>query len=172
MSPLADVVFIFGKLSLLAVGGANSTLPEIARITVTEKHWLTPAQFSQFFAIANTAPGPNMMIATVIGMHHAGILGGIAATLAMALPAGITAAIVAFIFEKHREARWRRVAQAALLPLSAGLVLAAGCLLVQQSYQGWLTGGLILAATLLTWRTKLHPLWLFGAGALAGILFL
>ncbi|MDE1906151.1 MAG: chromate transporter [Rhodospirillales bacterium] len=172
MSLLAQIAVLFGKLSLLAVGGANSTVPEIARVVVNQKHWLTPSQFSQFYAIANAAPGPNVMIVTVIGAHVAGVPGGLVATAAMILPAGITAAIIASLFNKHREARWRCVAQAALLPITAGLVLAAACVLARQSDTGWLTAALTILTALFTWRTKLHPLWLLGAGALAGMLFL
>jgi chromate transporter len=172
MNVLGQIALLFGKLSLLAVGGANSTVPEIALVTVNQKHWLTPAQFSQFYAIANTAPGPNVMIVTVIGAHVAGVLGGLVATAAMVLPAGITAAVVASVFDKHRDARWRRVAQAALLPITAGLVLAAACLLARQSDTGWLTAALTILTALFTWRTRLHPLWMLGAGALAGLLFL
>lgn len=172
LNMLGQIAALFGKLSLLAVGGANSTVPEIARITVGEKHWLTASQFSQFYAIANAAPGPNVMIVTMLGAHVAGIAGGLVATAAMVLPAGIAAAIVACQFNKHREARWRHVAQASLLPITAGLVLAAACVLARQSDTGWLTAALTILTALFTWRTKLHPLWLLGAGALAGMLFL
>ncbi|WP_298225451.1 chromate transporter [Acidocella sp.] len=172
MRALGQIALLFGKLSLLAVGGANSTVPEIARVTISQKHWLSAAQFSQFYAIANTAPGPNVMIVTVIGAHVAGVLGGAVATIAMVLPAGIAAAFVAAVFDKHREARWRRLAQAALLPITAGLVLAAASLLARQSDTGWLTLTLTMCAALLTWRTTLHPLWLLGGGAVVGLLFL
>ena len=76
MSILVQLAGLFGRLSLLAVGGVNSTLPQIARDVVTEHHWLTAAQFAQLFAIANAAPGPNVMISTMIGAHLAGIAGG------------------------------------------------------------------------------------------------
>lgn len=172
MSLLLPLALTFSRLSVLAVGGINSTLPEMARIVVNQRHWITPSQFSQFYAIGNVAPGPNLLIVTVIGSHLAGILGGLVATAAMMLPAGIIAAFVALFFNRHKEARWRRLAQASLLPLSAGLVLSAASLLARQSDTGWITGALTLAAALLTWRTKLHPLWLLGTGALLGILFL
>ena len=169
MSMLVSLALLFSHLSVLAVGGVISTLPEMANIVVSQKHWLTASQFSQFYAIANVAPGPNMLIATVIGTHMAGIPGGLVATLAMMLPAGTIAAIVAVFFNRHKEASWRRLAQASLLPLSAGLVLAAASLLTRQADTGWVTLTLTLIAALLTWRTKLHPLWLLGAGAVIGL---
>ncbi|EKN01360.1 MULTISPECIES: chromate transporter [Acidocella] len=172
MNILGEIALLFGKLSLLAVGGANSTVPELAQVVVNQKHWLTASQFAQLYAIANTAPGPNVILVTVIGAHVAGVVGGLLATLCMVLPAGIVAAMVAALFNKHRQARWRRVAQASLLPLTAGLVLATSYVLVRQSDTGWLTALLTAATTLLAWRTRLHPLWMFGAGALLGLVFL
>ena len=172
MSFLLPLALTFSRLSLLAVGGVNSTLPEMSRLVVTVKHWITPAQFSQFYAIANVAPGPNLLIVTVIGAHLAGVWGGLVATAAMMLPAGIIAAFVAVFFNRHKDARFLHLIQVSLLPLSAGLVLAAASLLARQSDTGWLTALLTLVAAFLTWRTKLHPLWLLGAGAAIGILCL
>lgn len=172
MSLLLPLTLTFSRLSLLAVGGVNSTLPEMARIVVTTKHWITPTQFSQFYAIGNVAPGPNLLIVTVIGTHLAGILGGLVATASMMLPAGIIAALVAVFFNRHKDAKFLYLIQISLLPLSAGLVLAAASLLARQSDTGWLTAALTLTTALFTWRTKLHPLWLLGVGAIMGIFFL
>lgn len=172
MSPLLQLTFVFGRLSLLAVGGANATVPEIARQAITLHHWVTAAQFPQLYAISNAAPGPNVMIATVIGAHLAGIPGGITATLAMVLPSCTLAAIIARIFARHSESRWRRVAQSALLPITAGLVLAAALILARQSDTGWLTTAITLATAALAWRTRLHPLLLLTAGAALGLALL
>lgn len=171
MNLLLDLALTFSRLSLLAVGGVNSTLPEMSRIVVNTKHWVTPAQFSQFYAIGNVAPGPNMLIVTVIGAHLAGLPGGLVATAAMMLPAGTIAAIIAVFFNRHKDAKALHVLQLSLLPLSAGLVLAAASLLAKQSDTSWFAALLTLVAALLTWRTKLHPLWLLGGGAVIGILF-
>lgn len=172
MTLLLQLAVLFAKLSLLAVGGANATVPEIARQVVGLRHWLTPAQFAQLYAISNAAPGPNVMIATVIGAHVAGIPGGIVATLAMVLPACILAVLVSRSFERYAKARWRRVVQAALLPITAGLVLAAACMLAGQSDTGWLTAVITLACAALSWGTRIHPLWLLGGGAALGLLLL
>lgn len=172
MNLLLDLALTFGRLSLLAVGGVNSTLPEMSRIVVNAKHWITPSQFSQFYAIGNVAPGPNLLIVTVIGAHLAGLLGGLVATIAMMLPAGIIAALVAVFFNKHKDSKKLHILQLSLLPLSAGLVLAAASLLARQSDTSWIAALLTLTAAALTWRTKVHPLWLLGGGALIGVLFL
>lgn len=169
---LVSLALLFGKLSLLAVGGVNSTLPEIAREVVALRHWLTPQQFAQLFAISNAAPGPNVLISTMIGAHEDGIAGGIVATLAMILPAGVLVMLVNLVWERYRAARWRRVIQAALLPITAGLVLAAAGVLVRQADTGVLTGAVTLVCAALAWRSRLHPLWLLGGGALVGLVLL
>lgn len=171
IAKLVVLVLLFSRLSLLAVGGINSTVPEIAHQVVTVHHWLTAAQFSQLYAIAQAAPGPNMLIVTVIGAHVAGIAGGITASLAMLLPAGILVIWVSGLWERFRERRWRRVLQAAILPITAGLVLAAGFVLLRAADRSVPLAGITLVTTLLIYRTRLHPLWVLAGGALLGLVF-
>jgi chromate transporter len=166
---LAGLALLFGRLSLLAVGGVNSTVPEIAREVVGVRHWLSPAQFAQLFAISNAAPGPNVMISTVIGAHQAGIAGGIVATLAMILPPGVLVVIVAKVWDRYREAQLRKIIQAALLPITAGLLLAAAAVLARQADHGVALVAITVLSAGLAWRTRLHPLWMLSAGALAGL---
>jgi chromate transporter len=165
------LAWLFGRLSLLAVGGVNSTVPEIEHQVVEVHRWLTAAQFPQLYAISQAAPGPNLLIATVIGAHVAGIPGGIVATLAMMLPAGILVIFVSRLWDRFRERRWRRVLQAALLPLSAGLVLAAGATLIRTADRSFLLIGITAVTTYLMCQTRLHPLWVLGGGALLGLVF-
>jgi chromate transporter len=172
MNLLLQLAVLFAQLSLLAVGGVNATVTEISRQVVTLRHWLTPAQFAQLYAISNAAPGPNVLISTIIGAHVAGIPGAITATLAMVVPSCVLAVVVSRSFERHAQARWRRVVQAALLPITGGLVLAAAIVVARQSDTGWLTIAITLLVAAATFRTKIHPLYLLGCGAVLGLLFL
>jgi len=167
---LFTLAAIFAKISLLAVGGVTSTLPEITRQVVTLRHWMTPAQFTQLYAIGQAAPGPNLLVVTLIGQREAGVAGAIVATFAMMLPAGVLAIIVSKYWDRYREARLRRIIQAALLPITAGLVLAAACVLVRQADTGVPPVVITAVSTLALWRTKLHPLWLLAGGTVAGLL--
>jgi len=166
---LAQLALLFGRLSLLAIGGVNSTVPQISADVVTLRHWLTPAQFVQLYAISNAAPGPNVMISTVIGAHMAGIPGGIVATLAMILPSGALVIIVSRYWDRYREARLRNIIQRALLPITAGLVLAASAVLLRQADTNFLLLALSGVGAGLAWRTKIHPLWLLGGGLALGL---
>jgi chromate transporter len=111
-----------------------------------------------------------MMIVTLIGGHQAGIAGGIVATLAMMLPAGTLVIIVSKIWDRYRDARWRRIIQSALLPITAGLVLAAAAVLVREADTGPLTILVTAVSTIALWQTRIHPLWLLAGGTIAGLL--
>jgi chromate transporter len=170
MSILVTLALMFGRLSLLAIGGINSTVPQIVRDVVTDRHWMTSEQFVQLYAIANAAPGPNLLISTVIGAHMAGVPGALVATFAMILPAATLVLIVSRLWDRYRENRWRRIIQNGLLPITAGLILAAAGILVRQSDHGILTIAITATGAIMIWRTGIHPLWILGGGTVMGLL--
>ena len=67
----------FGLMSLFAVGGANSAIPEMHRVAVDVQHWMNDKQFADLFAISQLSPGPNVLIVTLIGYSVAGIAGAL-----------------------------------------------------------------------------------------------
>ena len=66
MYVLLALTLVFTQLSLLAFGGGNAILPEMQHQVVTVHHWMTAEQFSSMFAMAQAAPGPNMMIVPLV----------------------------------------------------------------------------------------------------------
>jgi chromate transporter len=94
VNPLWSPVLTFGLMSLFAVGGANAAIPEMHRIAVDIRHWMTDREFADIYAISQLSPGPNVLIVTLIGYTVAGITGALAATLAMCVP---TAALAYFV---------------------------------------------------------------------------
>jgi len=94
---LATLALQFAVLSLLALGGANAVVPEIHRQAVEIGHWMSDRQFADFFAISQAAPGPNVMIVTLVGYHVAGLPGALVTTLAMCGPT----AVLAFFFSSR-----------------------------------------------------------------------
>ena len=78
-------------MSLFAVGGANSAIPEMHWVAVDVHHWMDDRQFADVFAISQLSPGPNVLIVTLIGYSVAGVSGALAATLAMCGPTAILA---------------------------------------------------------------------------------
>ena len=108
----------FAVMSLFAIGGANSAVPEMQRVAVEVERWMTARQFSDIFAIAQVTPGPNVIIVTLIGYHVAGFTGALVATAAMCGPTCVLAFFVAKVWDRFKDARWRIAIQAGLVPVS------------------------------------------------------
>jgi chromate transporter len=167
-NPIWTLAWTFGLMSLFAVGGANSAIPEMHRIAVEAQHWMTEKQFADAFAISQMSPGPNVLIVTLIGYFVAGIAGALVATLAMCLPTAIMAYGVSRILTRSSQSRWPAIIQAALVPLSIGLMSASGLILALSSDRTWIAALLTAVVAWLTFTTRINPLWMLLAGGCLG----
>jgi chromate transporter len=168
-SVLTELAWQFSLLSFLAIGGVNALIPEIHRRVVGMEHWITDADFAQAFAIAQAAPGPNMLIVSVIGWKVAGLLGALVATAAICVPSSVLTFAIAHVWDRFREAPLRAAIQYGLAPVTVGLVLASGYILARTADHTWAAFGITAATVALTLATRLHPLLLLGAGAALGV---
>jgi chromate transporter len=167
-SPIWALVSTFGLMSLFAVGGAAAAVPEMHRVAVEVHHWMTDKQFADAYAIAQLSPGPNVLIVTLIGYAVAGIPGALAATLAMCLPTALLAYCVSRLLNRRGGSRWPAIIQAALVPLSIGL-MAASALILAQSTDRSVTATLLTAVVaVLATVSRVNPLWLLLAGGVFG----
>ena len=167
-NPVLTLGWTFGLMSLFAVGGANAAIPEMHRIAVDVQHWMTDKQFADAFAISQMSPGPNVLIVTLIGYTVAGVAGALVATLAMCVPTAVLAYCVSRLLTRSSHSRWPAIIQAALVPLSIGLMGASGLILALTSDRTW-TGALVTAVSaVLAFATRLNPLWLLLAGGVFG----
>ena len=165
---LSDIALHFALLSLLAVGGANAVVPEMHRQAVQIAGWTTDRQFADMFAIAQLAPGPNVMIVTLIGYHVAGLAGALVATVAMCGPSCMLTYFAAQTWRRFEEARWRRVVQAGLVPIAVGLIAASALLLARAAGQSWVAVAVTVATAAICYFTRIHPLWMFALAAVLG----
>ena len=138
------------------------------RIAVDVQHWMDDKQFADIFAISQLSPGPNVLIVTLIGYSVGGVAGGLAATLAMCGPTAILAYYVSHLLQRSRHSRWPAIIQAALVPLSIGLMGASGLILALTSDRSWVAGLITAAAALLAFATRINPVWLLLAGSALG----
>ena len=167
-NPIVALVWTFGLMSLFAVGGANAAIPEMHRIAVDVQHWMTDKQFADVYAISQLSPGPNVLIVTLIGYSVAGVAGALAATLAMCVPTAVLAYYVSRLLARSRQSRWPAIIQAALVPLSIGLMGASG-LIVALASDRTVTAALVTAvAAVLAFATRLNPLWILLTGGCLG----
>jgi chromate transporter len=169
MTPvLAALALIFAELSLLGFGGGNTILPEMQRQVVEIHGWMTPQQFSALFALAQSAPGPNMMIAPLIGWQVAGLSSLAVTTIATFGPSSILIGVVMGLWRRFKDKPWRRVVQDGLVPITVGLVSASAAVLVTTSDTSWGLAAITACAAGLGIVKRVHPLLVLLGGAVSG----
>ena len=165
------LMLVYAQMSLLAVGGVSSVLPEMHRLVVDQHQWMGGPEFAALFALAQAAPGPNMLVATLVGWRVAGLPGALAATLGMIGPSSLLTWFTASAWHRFRDRPWRRQVQGGLVPVTVGAVMAGATLLVVSTSTDALAPVITLVVATGLLATRLHPLLLLAAGALAGLLF-
>ncbi len=160
---------IFAELSLLAFGGGSSLLPEMQRQLVEVHHWLTAADFLALYALAQAAPGPNMMVIPLMGWRIAGLTGALVVSVAVFTPAAVLTGVTLVIWRRFRDARWRRTVQAGLVPISVGLVASSAALITLSADDGWVLVLITAVGGVINLRSRIHPLWILAAGAVVGL---
>lgn len=166
-------------LSLLSVGGAISTTSEMHRFLVDQHHWLTHAQFTASIAIAQAAPGPNVLFVALMGWNvgvnagslPAAVLGMTLCMVGALLPSTMLTYLAAQWGHRNRQLRAVRAFRQGMAPIVIALLIATGWVMASgnsrlaDDSRLWL---LTAISALLVWRTRLHILWMLGAGALLG----
>lgn len=166
-------------LSLLSIGGAISTLPDMHRYLVSQNHWLSDAQFNASVAIAQAAPGPNVLFIALMGWNvglntgsvWAGLLGVLVTMTGILLPSTTLTYVAARWGHQNRELRAVRAFKLGMAPIVIGLLIATGWIMAAAHHvpsQDWPIWLLTATCAVLVWRTKMHLLWLLAAGAVLG----
>jgi chromate transporter len=166
-------------LSLLAMGGAITTAPDMHRYLVDQHHWLTDAQFTASIAIAQAAPGPNVLFVALmgwnVGMNAGGMLTGLLGVcvtmIGVLLPSTTLVYLAARWGHRNRELRSVRAFKQGMAPIVIGLLLATGWIIASahnDPASDWPLWLVTFLTALIIWRIKIHLLWLLAAGALLG----
>ena len=178
----SDWASLFGHylmLSLMSFGGAISTTPEMHRYLVEQNHWLTQQQFSHSIAIAQAAPGPNVLFVALMGWNvgmnagstTAALLGVAVTMLGILLPSTVLTYVAARWGHRNRELRGVRAFKMGMAPVVVALLLSTSWILgsaPQAARANWPLWLLAIVSGLLIWRTRLHLLWFLAAGAVLG----
>jgi chromate transporter len=155
-------------LSLVAVGGVNTIVPELHRQTVEVAHWLTDQQFADLFALAQAAPGPNVLFVTLIGWQIAGWEGALIATAALCGPSCVLTFAVAHAWRRFKDAPWRIATQAGLVPVTVGLIAASAFLLARAADRSLVAVAITAATAGIAYWSRINPLWALAAAAAIG----
>jgi chromate transporter len=175
----ASLFVHYMALSLLCVGGAIATAPDMHRFLVQEKAWLTDPQFGASIAIAQAAPGPNVLFTALMGWNvglNAGglgtaLLGMLLCLVGIMLPSSVLVYLTSQWSHRNRDLRAVRAFKQGMAPLVVALLIATGWILATgagYALSNWPVWTVTLVATLFVWRTRVHLLWLLGAGAVLG----
>lgn len=176
MSTYLQLIAMFGVLSLLSIGGGNAVLPDMHLQAVKQHHWLTDSQFADVFSISQTAPGPSILIVTMIG-YAAGleaggipgaILGGVIATVAMVLPAASLVYAITLFWQKAEQSKWRIAVEKGFAPLTVGLILASSLVMSRAADHDWRAYTLTAVCTLIFVRSKINPLYIVAVAGVIG----
>lgn len=166
---LVRLAAAFSSDSLASIGGATASLPEIQTQVVDEFQLMDGATFANLVAIAQTAPGPNVLAVSMIGWHIAGLAGLAVSTLAIIIPSSLLALACGRAITRFTANFALFVAKKSLAPIAAGLMLASGYVLAGDAGHNELTIAITVATALMIVLTRLSPLWGMAMGAILGI---
>ena len=169
---LLTLAMVFTQLSIVAFGGGNAILPEMQHQVVTVHQWMTAEQFSSLFAMAQAAPGPNMMIVPLVGWHVAGPAGLLATSIAKFGPSSVLTIYALKFWQRFKDHPLRARFEQALRPITVGLVLVSAWLIADASVQNFLLVLIVILTAALGLFKKIHPLWVMVLGAGLGVCFL
>jgi chromate transporter len=163
-----QLCLLFGGASLMSIGGGNSVVPEIELQAVGVYHWLTAGQFADLFALAQAAPGPSILIVTLVGYTAAGVPGAVLATVAMVLPAAALVLMFARFWSRAQMSPWRLAFEQGLAPVTVGLIAAGGIIVAHGADHTLAQYALTALATVIFCWTKVNPIFVVGLAALTG----
>jgi chromate transporter len=164
---LLAIFSAFAPMSVLMFGGANSIIPELHRQVVDVHAWMSSEEFATLFAVAQAAPGPNILVVSLIGWQVAGLGGLLAATVAINAPHCLLTYFIGGIVGKGYN--WIRAFKEALVPVTIGLILGSGIVMARAADHDLLTLAISAATAAYIVFTNRNPLWALAVAALAGI---
>ena len=166
---LGQLALHFMLLSMLAVGGAITTAGDMQRYLVHDRAWLSVEQFTASVAIAQAAPGPNILFVALVGLNVAGLAGMLATMGGMMLPSSVLALNVGRYGRRRAESLLLRAFTSGLAPLTVGLLLSTGWVLAWPGRRSWALMALVAGSALAMVNSRVGPLWLMALGAGVGM---
>ena len=185
---LAQLFFEFCRVGLFAVGGGLATIPFLTDLG-ERTGWFTSGQLADMIAISESTPGPmGVNMATYVGFHTAGVIGGVVATLGLVSSSIVIILVIAGFLQRFRQSKavdgvfyGLRAASVALI--TAALLQVAKIALLRPAqglesafpyYPNWIAialAAVIFVLVKFSPAKKLHPICFIGLAALAGVIF-
>jgi chromate transporter len=170
---LLRIFWVFCKIGPTTFGGGYVIIPLVEKEVSERRQWMNKRELADIFTMAGSAPGAVAVNTAIMVGHRLGkIAGAVAAMLGMVLPTVcIMIALSLFFFQLQDN----QVIEAAFQGLRAGTV----ALIVYAGYKMWNTSildkstmVLFAVSVLLLFFFEVHPVFLIGGGALAGMVII
>jgi chromate transporter len=156
-------------VSSISFGGFPTVLPDVRNFVVGTHGWMTNQEFANLFAVAQSIPGPNMILMmSFVGWKVWGFPGAVASAFATFGPPCAMYFAAYRAWDRFRDAPWQRILRLGLVPVVMGLVIASGAVMARAADTSWRAVALTLAAAAIALTTRLSPMWLLIAGAALG----
>lgn len=148
----------FATTALVSFGGILVMVPEIHRQAVEVYGWASDAEFASSFAVSQMAPGPNIMLMSLIGWRAFGIIGLLVATIAIVAPPGVLAIITGRMEARFSESKILKMAKESLPPIVIGLMMASGFVTAKIAVDGLIGFAIAVGVAITVAMTKQNPL--------------
>ncbi len=156
-------------VSSISFGGFPTVLPDVRNFVVSTHGWMTDQDFANMFALAQSIPGPNMILMmSLIGWRVWGFPGAVASAIATFGPPCTIYFATYRLWDRFRDAPWQRIVRRGLVPVVMGLVIASGTVMARTADTTWQAGVVTLAAAAVLLTTRLNPIWMLLVGAMLG----
>lgn len=161
------------RIGAFTFGGGYAMLPLIHREVVRSQEWISASSLVDMIAIAQMSPGPiSINLATFIGYTQAGITGGMAATFGVVSLTSLLVLMAAKVLIKNPDHFLVKGFFKGIRPAVLSFILAAILSLYEVSVPDLKSAGIMIAAFLIFWKSKVHPVpILLCSGIVAVLIF-
>ncbi len=165
---ILHLLWTFAQLSVLGFGGGKGIIPQMHVETVQTYHWVSSAQFTQFYTIGKLVPGPTTIFAALIGYAATPgrpFIGAAAAALAMFVPSSLIMVAFDALWVRFQASPWRAIISQGLAPAIVGLVWSSVWTIARGAPSSALAYAVTAVVTVLMLRTKVSaPLLILLSG--------
>jgi chromate transporter len=156
-------------VSSISFGGFPTVLPDVRNFVVSTHGWMTNREFADLFAIAQSLPGPNMILMmSFVGWKVWGFPGALASAFATFGPPCTMYFGAYRLWDRFRDRRWQRIVRQGLVPVTIGLVIASGMVMARAADANWRAAAVTIAAATIMLATRLNPMWIMLASGVVG----
>jgi chromate transporter len=170
MIVLWSIFLAFLRVGLFGYGGGPSMIPLIEREVVDTYGWMTAEEFLDALAMANTLPGPiATKMALYVGHRVGGPLGAASALSALLLPSSVLIMILAVLYYRYKHLPSVQGIVKGVRPVVIALLMVTVAHLAPKAVLSWDTFIVALAAFVVVFYLKVHPIYTIVVAAILGL---